>query len=289
MTVRKGKSIQVGKVESLFLDSGAFTLYFKQFKRDPGFYQSDRFWTFVDDYASFVKKYADVIDHYANVDVLYDPELSWKVLKYLEDEHGLHPVPVLHYGASHKWLDRHLKAGYGYIGLGGLGTVDKMSYQQWADGMFLAICPPPTRLPTVKVHGFAMTSNRILFRYPWFSVDSATWVKVGAYGGILMPRRRRGRYIFTERPVVVKLSDESPDAKLQGRHYTTMTGAEREVVRDWLGVIGVPLGDGEDGVINCHATRRKACLLYFEELKKHIPEWPWPFRPPLTRRTLGVL
>lgn len=277
----------VGAIESLFLDSGAFTLYFREFKRNPGFYESQAFWRYIDDYAAFVKKFCKTIDHYANVDVLYNPDLSWKVLKYLESAHGLNPVPVLHYGTSLKWLDRHLEAGYTYIGFGGVGNVSKVMYAKWADAMFDSLCRSPSRLPSVKVHGFAMTSHRVLFRYPWWSVDSATWVKVGAYGGILMPRFRRGGFVLDESPYVVKVSDESPDRKRFDRHYSTMPTAGRKIVLAWLDHIGVAL-EGGDGVMTNHASRRKACLLYFEEVQKVIPPWPWPFRPTVCRRGLGL-
>src|SRR5262249_39784003 len=37
----------------------------------------------------------------------------------------------------------------------------------------------------VLLHGLAVTSLSLMFGYPWYSVDSATWAKVAAYGCIL--------------------------------------------------------------------------------------------------------
>jgi len=46
------------KESQLFLDSGAFTLYYNEAikkKRGMGIYKSDDFWFYVDQYAKFIK------------------------------------------------------------------------------------------------------------------------------------------------------------------------------------------------------------------------------------------
>ena len=57
------------------------------------------------------------------------------------------------------------------------------------------------------------------------------------------------------------------------------------IVKEWLELIDVPLGkrdkDGEVleyGVVTRHIERRAACLLFFEQMRQSLPEWPWPFR-----------
>lgn len=291
------KKTRIGEVSSLFLDSGAHTLYNREIYNRPevmakrltdryGYYRTKEFWAYVDDYAVFVKKYQDVIDYYANVDVIYHPELSWEVLKYLEEKHDLHPVPVIHWGADLKWFKRHLDAGYKFLGIGGLGQgATKAAYIGWADSVFSFLCPGPSNLPLVRTHGFAMTSYDLMLRYPWWSVDSATWTKVGAFGGILVPHRRGGKFVFTEQPYVAKVSHESPTAGEQGKHYLTMGPNEKRIIQLWLEEIGVPLGKmgkngevEEEGVITDHSHRRAACLLFFEKMRESLPEWPWPFR-----------
>jgi hypothetical protein len=62
---------------------------------DFSIYDTDMFWQYVDEYAAFIKEYRDGIDFFANVDVIQDPKRTWKVQKYLENEHGLDPVPVV--------------------------------------------------------------------------------------------------------------------------------------------------------------------------------------------------
>ena len=128
----------------------------------------------------------------------------------------------------------------------------------------------------------------MLLRYPWWSVDSSSWAKIGAFGGILVPHKRKGEFVFTEQPYVIKMSDESPDAKLMGKHYSSMSKAEQFVVLEWLELIGIPLGkrvkeeeckEEDKGVMTCHIKRRAACLLFFEAMRKAIPKWPWAYRP----------
>lgn len=159
------------------LDSGAFSLYMKEVapkakggtKRDFSFYESDQFWDYVDGYAEFVKKHKDVIDYYANVDVMFSASRSWQVLKYLEDEHGLNPVPVYHMGSDEAWLHRFLEDGYEFIAFGGLAaTGSSPEARDWLDRAFGIVCDQPSRMPKVRVHGFAVTAYPLLIRYPWY-------------------------------------------------------------------------------------------------------------------------
>ncbi len=289
----KNKLTKSSKTEGLFfLDSGAHSLYTKEVikKKHVGgyaFFESDAFWVYVDSYAEFVRKHERYIDYYANVDVIFNPELSWKVLKYLEKEHGLHPLPVVHYGTSLKWIEKHLEAGYEFIGLGGLGQeATAKAYKRWADQVFTRLCPPPDYTPIVRTHGFAMTAYGLLLRYPWFSVDSATWTKVGAFGSIMVPHKRAGKFVFSEKPYNISVSEDSPDRKVLGKHITTMSKGERQIVMEWLETINIPYGTNDEngepvefGVCNRHSERKVANLLFFEKLRESLPLYPRSFKP----------
>lgn len=156
---------------SLFLDSGAHSLYTKelikkQHSESYSFYESDDFIKYVDEYAAFIKKYKRYIDVYVNVDVIFNPEKSYDIQRYLEDKHDLKPLPVVHFGSDLKWVEFYIDRGYDYIGLGGLGQeVTRNQYINWADRVFELICDTPKRLPKVKTHGFAMTSLKLMLRY----------------------------------------------------------------------------------------------------------------------------
>lgn len=310
----------------MFMDSGAHSLYSREVLRGPkkglsdyqlglqpgtdfgstkngharilhdaqsvgyAFYDTPQFWEYIDAYATFIKKHKSAIDFYVNVDAIFDPEASWRVLKYLETEHKLNPVPVVHYGAELKWLERHLDAGYEYIGIGGLGQeVKTEAYIKWADRIYTRLCPASNNyLPIVKTHGFAMTGWELVVRYPWFSVDSATWRKLAGFGGIYVPRTVRGKFCFSKRPYQLKVSQESPAQFKElhtGMHYSLLQPSEKKLVRKWLDEIEIPLGanykDGTvkvPGVINAGLPRSMANVRYYLRLAEWVPDWPWPFK-----------
>jgi hypothetical protein len=281
-------------IEHFFLDSGAHSLYTKEVIKKKGtkeyqgfaYFESDDFWKYVDTYAAFVKGHLDAIDFYVNVDIIFNPELSWKVLKHLENTHGLKPLPVIHHGTDLKWIKKHVEAGYDFIGLGGLGQeVTKQQYYAWADQVYSYLCPPPKRIPIVKTHGFAMTAYDLLLRYPWWSVDSASWVKAGGFGIVYVPRKRGGIFTFDVEPFNISVSNDSPSKKERHRHIFTLTNEEAKLIKEWLEEIDVPYGkvdkEGkmvEWGVISHHGARKIANLRFFQALTASLPKWPWPFK-----------
>jgi len=196
----------VGKT---FLDSGAHTLYtervMKKGKRlavgsenrldQFEYYRTEEFWDYVDTYCEFLLKHKDELDYYVTVDVIFNPDMSWKVQKYMEDKYKLNPVPVIHWGTDEKWLVRYLKEGYDYLGIGGVGQeANWRVYPKWGDRVFGMLCE--NGKPKVKTHGFAMTSFALISRYPWHSVDSSSWAKMAGYGKVYVPTKRQGKFSF---------------------------------------------------------------------------------------------
>lgn len=296
--------LPVGCVKSHFLDSGSFTLWTRALAYQQkhggdrwGFYETKKFWRYVDDYAAFVKRYHYGIDLYANVDVIPNPVLSWRNLKYLEDEHGLKPVPVVHYTTDLKWLRKHLDEGYEIIALGGLvGSTAQDACRGWIDRCFEMVCDNPQRIPSVKIHGFGVTSYDLMLRYPWYSLDSTSWTKKGAYGLIIVPHKRRGAFVFDEQPYTISVSMESMSRESAITRLWSMPKAEQRVVEEWLRVVGVPMGKCdkqgniiERGVMTCHTARRVANLMFYEKMRLSLPEWPWPFKGARRRQGFGFL
>jgi hypothetical protein len=277
-------------VASHFLDSGAFSLRPKAvaYAKDTGrsvwdYYKTPEFWDYMKRYVRFVKKYKIAIDLYANVDVIGNAQLTWRNQQWLE-RRGLTPVPVVHFGTDPdlKWLRHYIDEGYELIGLGGLvGKMGRPSCRRWLDQCFEYVCDNPKRLPCVKLHGFGVTQYRLMIRYPWWSVDSTTWLKVGGFGNILVPHKRGGKFVFDIPPYIIAVSVDSSKVTAGGRHYLTLRDAEKTIVREWLDLIEVPLGtrkEKDSGVLNNRYLRVKANLLFFEKLRESLPEWPWPFR-----------
>ena len=277
-----------------FLDSGAFSLFNKVLKKqdttgrlDYSVYNKPEFWKYVDAYANFINRHKYSIDHYVNVDACRNPKLSWQIQKYLEEEHGLKPIPVVHFNTPIKWLAKYLDAGYDYIGIG--GRVKRLPYWPWADRVFNEICNQQSRLPLCKTHGFAVTTHKHVVRYPWYSVDSVTWKKMSYYGQILVPPVRGGQFCFSIPNQVVFIdphgSKYTNRGTGRGRHFLHLSKPRQKEIRDWLDFIKVPFGkskgDGsiiKPGVINDNAMRCAATISYFEHLQRSIPKWPWPFQ-----------
>ena len=289
-------------IRSMFMDSGAHGMYNRHAKMSGvdgynlrsspellakryQFYTTKEFYEYCDGYAAYLKKHSDGIDFYVNVDAIFHPELSYKALKYLENEHGLHPLPVLHYNTPLKWVSKHIEEGYRFIGLGGLGQdATTNDYIRWADSVYDLLCANKDRLPCAKTHGFAMTSWTLMRRYPWWSVDSASWVKAAAYGRIFIPHKRDGAFVFDVKPYVIVVSADTNFDKYSRGHLNQHSRGERRVISEWLEYIGVPLGENDvkgallsQGVINWWGYRAKANLLFFEYFLKSVPKWPWAF------------
>lgn len=288
------------RCRSFWLDSGAHSLYNEHIlgnkapNRFAWYADTDGKFTkpfkrYLDRYARFVKEHKAGIDYYANVDVIYSPELSWQALKYLEEVHGLNPVPVIHRGTALKWVEKHLAAGYTYVGLGGLGQEStKQDYYKWADQVYDLICPRPSRLPTVRVHGFALTSYDLMIRYPWWSVDSVSWAKAAAFACVFVPHYRKGAFTFEETPYIVTFTDHKNrghSKKVTGTNFALLHKAEQKVVLTWLDKIGLKVGSTDDngemveyGVLSSYNARAVANLKFFEAMIEWLPKWPWAFK-----------
>jgi hypothetical protein len=257
------------------LDSGAHSLFNLHARdtNDFSYYESDEFWQYVDNYAVFVKKYKEFIDLYVNVDVIKNPELSWKVQCYLEEAHGLTPLPVVHHGSDLKWLKRYLDK-YEYIGLGGVASgAGRPDFYNFADGAFEMMCGEDG-LPKWKVHGFAMTSLATLMRYPFYSVDSTAWVKAARVGILYIPRQTKGQYDFTTMALQITVSEKSPLKTQHQKHYNTLSQAERTYIDTYLATLGVTFEE----VTSQYRPRDYVNVMYFHGVLATLPEWPWEFR-----------
>lgn len=306
------EELPIGCVESHFFDSGSFTIRTraqewaakKKGRTVNQYYNTEEFqdylYEYMDGYAAFIKAHSVAIDYYANVDIIFNPELTYRNQKYLEKEHGLKPVPVVHFGTDLKWLRKYMDEGYDLIGIGGLvgswGSSGKPAVYRWLDRAFNMACDAPDRKPKVRLHGFGATLYELLVRYPWWSVDSTTWTKIAAFGAIFVPHKRGGKWDFADRPYSISISMESPSRHQRGRHYLTLSPIMQGIVRDWLKTIDIPLGSYdkktgevfEYGVITRHTERRAANLHFFEALRKWLPEYPWPFRTQAARKGFGI-
>ena len=297
--------------ESIFVDSGAHTIFnlqvLKTGKRkgehgrdldrppvkwsqgDFSYYsltKGSEFRRYCERYASFIKRFEDRGILFATVDAISNPDLTWQIQRFFEDELGVKPIPIVHYGTPMSYVDRYLgSAQYEYLGVGGLGQgVSRHEYFSWADEFFTHICPERNGyLPLIKTHGFAMTSWELICRYPWASVDSATWVKLSAYGWLYIPRWSEEKgWRFDRPPMMVNFSFRSPRKKERQKHYDNATEQVRETSDRWLKHVGLTMGSVDDegevdefGVSSHHRARSIANLRYLVDLQDSRPRYPY--------------
>lgn len=282
---------------SLFLDSGAFSAFTKGVTID------------IQEYIEFIKENQDVIEVYANLDVIGDPAGTLENQKIMEAA-GLSPLPCFHYGEPLEYLKDYL-ARYDYLALGGMVPISTADLILWLDEIFGKYICDQQGYPKIKIHGFGLTSLRLMLRYPWYSVDSTSWVMTGRMGSVLIPKFRQGRYDYLIDPIKVVVSDRSPSTEESGKHFRTYGPTEQGVIQKYLDHKGYKIGrsefrfedkkyelqDGErwfgaaradgqreveliiePGLANDYIQRDELNIIYFLDLEKTMPEWPWQFK-----------
>lgn len=282
----------------LFLDSGAYSAFTQNVQID------------IREYISFIKEHQDCINVYANLDVIGSAEGTWKNQLIMEKA-GLKPLPVYHFKEPIAWLLKYLDRGYDYLAIGGL--VKAGNILPFLDEIFMKHLCASSGIPKLKIHGFGLTSLKLMLRYPWYSVDSTSWVMTGRMGSIFMPSMRGGKFIYDENSWKIVVSNRSPANKEAGKHFTTLTKLEKKVVERYLDEKGYRMGRSEfkkvnqpyelqenerwadnkpksktvtrevevieeSGISNRYQLRDEMNIIYFLDLEKSMPEWPWPFK-----------
>lgn len=195
----------------VFLDSGAFSAYTKGIEVNlPG-------------YCDYIKRNRDIIEEVDGalcasvLDGIGDPLKTWQNQQAMEEQ-GVRPLPCFHYGEDERYLEWYIK-NYDYITLGGMVPISTPQLIHWLDRIWDKYLTDGSGRPRLKVHGFGLTTQYLMERYPWYSVDSSSWVQIAANGGILLPG-------FGTIPV----STNSPAAKQYNRHLNTIPDLQREEV-----------------------------------------------------------
>jgi len=281
----------------IFLDSGAFSAFTQNVQID------------IEEYIAFIKEHQSNLEVYANLDVIGSPKGTWMNQKIMERA-GLNPLPCFHYGEDLKWLHRYLNTGYEYIALGGMVPISTRDLIKWLDTLFAEHLTDSNGFPIIKVHGFGLTSLTLMLRYPWFSVDSTSWVMTGRMGSIYVPKRTKGQWSYHEEAVKIAVSTRSPSKKDANQHISTLSPKRRQVILDYLDEKGYALGssrfrkesekyelkenerwDGkavngkrgveeviEPGISNDYKLRDEMNIIYFLDLEKSFPPYPRQFQ-----------
>lgn len=184
-------NISVKQGVGVFMDSGAFSFHkfvtsatgkiSKSKRQTPEMVERFRDET-IELYSEYAKKLGKKWDFYVNFDYVKHAPTCYKMQQLLM-KRGLEPVPVFHGDDDIEWFERYCKDGHKLVGIGTMKVPARMNYRgtrRYYDAIF-----DIAEKYGVVLHGFAVTSLSLMFGYPWYSVDSATWVKVAAFGKIV--------------------------------------------------------------------------------------------------------
>lgn len=166
----------------------------------------------LEDYVKFVKANREYIDVFACLDVLFNPEASWANQMAMEAM-NVTPLPTFHFGEDFKWLIRYVEK-YDYIALGGQVGQSPQSLMAWLDEVWGEYLTNAQGQPIIRVHGFGVTSVPVMKRYPWFSVDSTSWLMAASMGKIML--HVDGDF------VTMAVSETSPFKDVRGQHMDTL-------------------------------------------------------------------
>lgn len=300
---------------SLMLDSGAFSAWTKQTEID------------IDKYIAFCLEHLSYIDYVINLDVIpgkfgqkdlpaeereRSAIIGWKNYQYMLEK-GIPKeklIHIFHQGENFKWLKKIANA-MPYIGLSPANDRTTAEKMQWLDQCMEHVCDDKG-MPKVKWHGFAVTSLRLMLRYPWYSADSTSWVMTSRMGSVYIPRYKDGQWIYDEDSWKITVSTRSPGKSDAGKHFDNLPNNVQDKIMEYLSMKGYVLGKSEfkrvsaknyklkenekwngkeandntrevemiieDGLCNNYKLRDEVNIIYFLDLEKSMPEWPWAFK-----------
>lgn len=210
--------------KKVFLDSGAFSAFTQGIEVD------------LTAYCDYIKRNQDIIRVDSSgalmasvLDGIGDPQKTYENQLAMEAQ-GVRPLPCFHYGEDEQYLEWYVH-NYDYITLGGMVPISTRDLYVWLDRIWEKYLTDSSGRPRIRVHGFGVTTVGIMRRYPWYSVDSSSWVQMAGNGSVLLLPEAKAVY----------LSSSSPNRKAAGQHIDSMVPMMREAIENNLSTCGVDL------------------------------------------------
>jgi hypothetical protein len=220
----------------IMVDSGAFTVHTRGESIDL-----DQYVTFCHEVQTRAPKAVLV-----NLDVIGDARASYRNWRIMLRE-GIRALPVWHATTDRKYLGKYLDHT-DYVGIGGInrysapgrGDVARKAVLDnvWEDYLI----DGRTRLPRARVHAMGATAFSTMRRYPWYSVDSSTWLYAARTGDVPIPKQTHGKWDWARIPRRVGFSPRSKEMRFKGHHFANMDPETRAAVRAYFQEHGSRLG-----------------------------------------------
>lgn len=189
----------------IFLDSGAFSSFTQGIDVD------------IDAYCAYCKEHAEWIEVASVLDAIGDADGTWRNQKYIESQ-GINVLPCYHYGEPEEVLAYYVEH-YEYITIGGMVPISTPQLRIWLDRIWGKWMTHKDGTPKLKVHGFGLTSIPLMARYPWYSVDSSSWVQLGGIGNVFFPKWG-----------MMSVSELAPQLKETNKHIDNLPPEHRDVL-----------------------------------------------------------
>lgn len=196
--------------DRVFLDSGAFSAFSLGVQVD------------LPAYCRWIQANLDIIrtdgpDLMASVlDGIGDPLKTYQNQIAME-RLGVRPLPCFHYGEDERYLEWYIEH-YEYITIGGMVPISTPQLFHWLDRIWNKYLTDGSGRARIKVHGFGLTSVDLMTRYPWYSVDSSSWVQIGAHGNVIMDGK------------TLAFSSQSPSRKNPNQHIDSLPPIMRDAI-----------------------------------------------------------
>lgn len=228
----------------LFMDSGAFSMFTLGIEVD------------LDKYAGYLDTRQDYIELASNVDAIgagreLDSYNNQKTLESFKLNVPIHPVH--HARDDDRWLVKYLDEGYDYIFLGGMVPESTPYLIEWLDHIWDKYLALPDGTARIKVHGFGLTTLQLMERYPWYSVDSTSWVQIGMFGGLYFPVGKRVR--------TLSISKHSPSTKQFDKSFWSLDPVSRAAAEKYIR----DRGFDPDQLADSYGWRDKWNIRFFRE------------------------
>ena len=254
----------------IFIDSGAFSAWTQKKPID------------IDSYIAFLhevlKKDKRMV--YANLDVIGDGKASYQNWKEMRSQ-GLNPLAVYHINTDIKWLKKYLDRT-AYVGIGAMARTPDSKRRMALDRIWGEFLTDSNGMPTIHVHGFGLASFELMGRYPWYSIDSTSWMIPGIYGKIYVPSRLNGEWRYDMKFVM----GCSPDTSLRcwkGNHFENVGPLQRKNLMDYLKETGFKYGkskvvDGEEEIVvpGISNDRDIRCFITALLFSRYVQTLKWP-------------
>lgn len=235
--------------EKVFLDSGAFSAFSLGAEIDI-----EAYCDYVVTNADIIRKEGDVV--LASVLDSIGSASGTKENQRIMESNGAKPLPCFHFNEPEEYLVDYID-NYEYITIGGMVPISTKNLIVWLDRIWGKYLTNPDGSARIKVHAFGVTSIDLMQRYPWFSVDSSSYIQASRTGSIYLPNTFKA----------LAVSKDSPSRKMKGQHLDTLAEQMQEIlIREIEASSGVSVEDMQ----TYHGFRSVHNMEMFRQLNDHI-------------------